>query len=452
MDTRKLPAVVDPQAAIFGRYMRHFTLSAAVAAAGLLSLNRPVEAFSFFDNDRPYLTDRPFNGPPRSLPNTTPRLKPGQQSTSDRPQKRRLPPVRARVLSESEKRKYEDLLSAAKKGSLLAAVSLNDQELTLYADGVEIARSRVSSGTASHPTPTGIFSIIQKNLFHRSNLYSDAPMPFMQRITWSGVALHQGVLPGYPASHGCIRMPEMFSRQFWAITRLGVRVTVTRAAVTPADFSHATLFTLPQKPAEDAPQAGGGTAAPAIKLAEGGASTATDAAPAASGGTPEQPSRERGFQMDARTLRPGPITVFISRKENRLFVRKGFSPLFDAPVTIAQPEQPIGTHLFTLKAVASGAPLLWTAVSMPSHRVEGASPSQRKKKRKKTHNTANEAVEVSASTPALTPAAALDRITIEPELRAHITRLMSAGASVIISDQGLGSETGLETDFVISTR
>src|ERR1700709_2284317 len=93
-----------------------------------------------------------------------------------------------------------------------------------------------------HPTPMGVFSIIQKHKFHHSNIYSGAPMPYMQRITWSGVAMHAGVLPGYPASHGCIRMPMAFAVKMWGWTKMGARVVVTPGEITPpAEFSHPLL-------------------------------------------------------------------------------------------------------------------------------------------------------------------------------------------------------------------
>ena len=88
----------------------------------------------------------------------------------------------------------------------LIVVSIPKQRISVYGAGGFTAQSAVSTGTAGFPTPTGVFSVIQKNRYHRSNIYSGAPMPFMQRITWSGVAMHAGVLPGYPASHGCIRL------------------------------------------------------------------------------------------------------------------------------------------------------------------------------------------------------------------------------------------------------
>src|SRR3977135_2868623 len=101
---------------------------------------------------------------------------------------------------------------------------------------------------AGHLTPTGIFSIIEKEVFHRSNIYSGAPMPFMQRITWSGVAMHLGVLPGYPASHGCIRMPAEFAARLWSTTKMGARVIITRRGVTPQQIADARLFAKKQKP------------------------------------------------------------------------------------------------------------------------------------------------------------------------------------------------------------
>ncbi len=114
-----------------------------------------------------------------------------------------------------------DEILAKGKGPWSVLISIDKQQLTLYSGDQPVAHSKVSTGTASHPTPTGVFSIIQRNRWHRSNLYGNAPMWFMQRITWSGVAMHQGVVPGYPASHGCIRLPEAFARQLWGITQHG---------------------------------------------------------------------------------------------------------------------------------------------------------------------------------------------------------------------------------------
>ena len=131
--------------------------------------------------------------------------------------------------------------AAKPQGPLIIAISINQQRLKVYdAHGV-FAESPVSTGMRGHPTPMGVFSVIQKHKFHRSNIYSNAPMPYMQRITWSGVAIHAGVLPGYPASHGCIRMPMAFAIKMWNWTRMGARVVVTPGELTPATFAHALL-------------------------------------------------------------------------------------------------------------------------------------------------------------------------------------------------------------------
>ncbi len=105
-------------------------------------------------------------------------------------------------------------------------VSIPAQMAYVYRNGVLIAASTVSTGKPGKSTPTGEFTILQKRVHHRSNLYSNAPMPFMQRLTWTGIALHAGKLPGYPASHGCIRFPHEFAQRLFGVTALGAPVSV----------------------------------------------------------------------------------------------------------------------------------------------------------------------------------------------------------------------------------
>jgi hypothetical protein len=114
-------------------------------------------------------------------------------------------------------------------GDLSIVVSIAQQRVYVYRAGRLIAMSTVSTGMAGHRTPLGDFTVLQKQQWHRSNIYSNAPMPYMQRLTWSGIALHGGHLPGYPASHGCIRLPLAFARQLFAVTSLGVPVTIVDA-------------------------------------------------------------------------------------------------------------------------------------------------------------------------------------------------------------------------------
>ena len=130
----------------------------------------------------------------------------------------------------------EFIQSRAAGEPVIAVVSLRDQRITVYdADGW-ILRAPVSSGQKGRETPAGIFSVIQKNAEHYSNLYDDAFMPHMQRITWSGIALHGGALPGYPASHGCVRMPFDFAERLFELTRMGMRVIVAPGDVAPVEI------------------------------------------------------------------------------------------------------------------------------------------------------------------------------------------------------------------------
>ncbi len=126
--------------------------------------------------------------------------------------------------------------------AMLAVVSLGDQRVTIYGPNGPIMQGPVSSGATPNDTPVGIYSVLQKNREHYSNRYDDAAMPFMQRITWTGIALHGGALPGYPASHGCVRLNQDFARELFDKTKLGMRVIVSRNNMAPAPISHPLLF------------------------------------------------------------------------------------------------------------------------------------------------------------------------------------------------------------------
>ncbi len=128
------------------------------------------------------------------------------------------------------------------KGPVEIFVSIDQQKLHLYSNGAHIADTSVATGVPSLPTPLGVFSVIQKQIFHRSNIYSGAPMPFMERITWSGVALHEGESIGHRASHGCIRMPREFAMRLYQLTRIGARVIVANEELKPTAFADPHLF------------------------------------------------------------------------------------------------------------------------------------------------------------------------------------------------------------------
>jgi hypothetical protein len=401
-------------------------------------------------------------------------------------------------------------------GPLLIAISLNHQRLTLYSGGTPVAHSPVSTGTAGHLTPSGIFSVIGKERFHRSNLYSAAPMPFMQRITWSGVALHEGLLPGYPASHGCIRMPASFARYLWATTRMGARVIITHDEVTPFDIAHAKLFAPPRtdeepsadlgpsnlglkvaltdnpiksdapKPAAADAQLGNAGApplqgldsripnVPANKARSGPTASelqraaaagelsdridAQDPSPtafdAATTGEPadsaNKPGRTVATEAKEKPRMNDPVSVFVSRKTGRLYVRQGFEPVFEAPVIIRDPDVPLGTHLYTAADYTEDrSAMRWVAVTLTVH--PASEPETRRHEMRRDRDD-GERIARAETTAQLAAAAALDRVEMPKEAVERICDLLSPGASLIISDYPLSDETGKYTDFIILTR
>ncbi|WP_245844336.1 L,D-transpeptidase family protein [Sphingomonas spermidinifaciens] len=174
-------------------------------------------------------------------------------------------------------------------GAVAIVISLADQVAYVYRGGALIGVSTVSTGKPGKSTPVGEFTILQKKVFHRSNLYSNAPMPYMQRLTWTGIALHAGQLPGYPASHGCIRFPAAFAKQLYAITDMGGAVRVVAdlpggparqqpRELPPVQVARASRPAAPVAPVlvadagsalrhDDAARAGDESAAPRIELA-----------------------------------------------------------------------------------------------------------------------------------------------------------------------------------------
>ena len=379
-------------------------------------------------------------------------------------------------------------------GPILLAISIGSQRVTVYDNGTPVAVSPVSTGMAGHLTPMGVFSVIQKQRWHRSNLYSNAPMPYMQRITWSGVALHAGVVPGHPASHGCIRLPERFAVRLWGMTKVGARVVITRGEAAPYEITHPRLAGL-AKASEAAFESGTSNARSsagpnrsevatgavvvattgAVAGGAGAAASRDDSAPSSpefgasvssqvgGGAAPDKPA-EAGRPAEPSPVgpapapkvedplqqHPGPISLFVSRKLGKLFVRKGFAPVFDVPITIARPEEPLGTHVFTAsRPMHEGVGIRWLAVSLGYDRA-ASRPEPAKRKGRATRDERP----VPLMADALRQAAvnALDRIELPPEALERIGPLVAPGTSLLISDQGLGGETGRDTDFIVVTK
>jgi L,D-transpeptidase catalytic domain len=376
-------------------------------------------------------------------------------------------------------------------GPLHIIISVDQQKLHLYSDGVPIADALVATGVPEHPTPLGVFSIVGKELYHESNIYSSAPMPFMQRITWSGVAIHQGVGVGHPASHGCIRIPREFAQRLWILTRLGARVIIARPELKPEEVADPHLFV--HRVIQPAPATG--AAADPVKTAQtadsgkttdisAGAVSDLPSAPAAAGaradgagegaatsGVPASapatidalrpaieaspqivplPARKPAALAGAR--KKAPIAIFVSRKTRRIYVRQNFEPMFEAPIMIERPNEPIGTHVFTaMELLPDGATFRWTVVSLPGDPLKAAALANRAGNGGKGKRRGEAVAEPAAEVPAQTPQDALARVAVPRDVNDQIAALMVPGSSLIVSDLGLGEETGEGTDFIVLT-
>jgi hypothetical protein len=126
----------------------------------------------------------------------------------------------------------------SESGPIITIVSLPDQRVYVYRNGVRIAASSCSTGKLGHATPTGVFKILQKDKNHHSSTYNSASMPYMNRLTWSGIALHAGQLRGYPASHGCVRLPKEFAKLLFGVTKLGMTVVIADDTSQPEEVTH----------------------------------------------------------------------------------------------------------------------------------------------------------------------------------------------------------------------
>jgi hypothetical protein len=416
-------------------------------------------------------------------------------------------------------RAIEAIETRAAGEPILAIVSLRSQRITIYDANGWILRAPVSSGQRGRETPAGIFSVIQKDADHHSNLYDDAFMPHMQRLTWSGIALHGGALPGYPASHGCVRMPFDFAERLFDLTQMGLRVIVAPTDVAPVEIAHPVLFEAKPgagaaaaarlsdadaaaKKAEQARLAAGAAYRDSVqgmvsvrvaenkkRIAEAQLANAETALGAAIPGEAQERAESDKAQAVARvagsqtqldaakaewqpkldgvtaareaaasaeTARVAaaeavrqvmrelePVSVLISRKTQRLYVRQGFEPVLDVPVTIVDPDRPIGTHIFTAMERTGGEnKLRWSVVSMEGGHSAGVPESKGPARR-----VDNREAEPMPAAPAGAKSA-LDRIVIPPDVMDRIAGI-APRSSLIVTDEALSSETGKGTDFVV---
>jgi hypothetical protein len=141
-------------------------------------------------------------------------------------------------IGQLKKGEYLWMADAVSSGPVVMVVSLTEQKAYVYRNGILIGATTVSTGRPGHLTPTGVFTVLQKQKEHRSTIYDGAPMPYMQRLTWGGIALHAGGLPGYPESHGCVHLPSEFAKELFAISPAGMTVVIADAASEPTWVTH----------------------------------------------------------------------------------------------------------------------------------------------------------------------------------------------------------------------
>ena len=230
----------------------------------------------------------------------------------------------------------------APQGPILVVVNLDEQRGYAYRNGVLIGWTSVSTGKKGYDTPTGVFHTLQKDKDHRSSIYNSAPMPYTQRLTWGGVALHAGGLPGYPSSHGCVHLPSAFAEKLFEVSPLGMTVVVARGARTPLDLQHP----LPVSPVD--PRTGTVEHEPRLADAE-------------------------AFRWTPENAPSGSVSLVVSRADERVLVLRNGIEIGRAKVSIADRAQPLGTHAFVAQAVdaptgaVAGNPLRWVGVAVPGH-------------------------------------------------------------------------------------
>ena len=224
----------------------------------------------------------------------------------------------------------------APEGPMTVIVHIPTQRAYVYRNGIRIGVTTVSTGKAGHKTPTGIFTILQKNKDHKSNLYDSAPMPYMQRLTWDGIALHAGNLPGYPASHGCIRMPMEFSRLLFEASSMGMTVVVTDRQVTP-EVADTNAFLAPVTPK----------------------------------GEPDDPaqrrlSKEENWRWTPEKAPSGPVTIVLSTDNERVIIFRNGVEIGRSKVKIADGFE-IGTRALQYAGTNPDGTSRWIYIPLPGY-------------------------------------------------------------------------------------
>ena len=290
---------------------------------------------------------------------------------------------------------YLWLPELAPRGPMLVLVSLPEQRAYVYRNGVRIGVATVSTGKAGFETPTGVFTVLQKNRAHYSNLYDDAPMPFMQRLTWDGVAMHAGRIPGYPASHGCVRLPYDFAEKLFTVTARGMTVVIVDQPNRAPMLADPSLFPAPP------PEAARPLSTPADALI-----------------APAMP--EPGTTWTPERAPPGALSVVVSTHDRAVVVVREGIQIGRGPLQV-RGDAPVGTHAYVLlDGTAAGAPSLL--------------PDRPRRRWLRVHGDGGADDD---------PGRYADVLSVPPGLASAVYDALTPGAMLLITDEPLTPETAI---------
>ncbi len=284
----------------------------------------------------------------------------------------------------------------APEGPIEVIVSLDEQRAYAYRNGILIGESTISSGKPGHKTPTGVFTTKLKDANHHSSLYNDAAMPYTQRLTSDGVALHAGGIPGYPESHGCVHLPSEFARLLFQASPLGMTVIIADHKSEPADVDHPAFLS-----------------------------------PVTDKGQVEENRRlfaNEGLRWEPQKSTFGPISVLLSRYDSRVVVIRNGIEIGRARVVVRDPQRPLGTHVLVVKVAAiPGDPNsrpTWIGIGVVGHMDDTNVPPSPD---------------------------AVQRIVIPDEFRRAVVPLLVSGTTLMVTDAPILEETTGKEMTVLSS-
>jgi hypothetical protein len=304
-------------------------------------------------------------------------------------------------ISELKKGEFLWMGEAITSGPVLMVVSLTEQRAYVYRNGILIGATSVSTGRPGHLTPTGVFTVLQKQKEHRSTIYDGAPMPYMERLTWGGIALHAGGLPGYPESHGCVHLPSEFAKLLFDISPAGMTVVISSDATAPERVAH---------PGYLAPvNYAGGKPIERVPLAA---------------------SDEEQWQPDLSVT--GPISIVLSQASQRIVVYRNGIEIGRARLTVVG-DGPLTSRALVLAEGPGGIPdpyvpdpakFRWIRVGVAGRLGEAGSDAD---------------------------PAAIARIKIPPEFVSRLNGILTPGATVFVTDEALSANTSGPMVQVVDT-